>query len=103
MCYLAVGERERAASLITDETLAAAEAECEMAYRLATYFAMASDHHEALFWLRRSIYLGNENFPWISTNPAWEQVKSNEEFAKIVENLKKSYRSNEQSWKRLLN
>ncbi len=102
MCYLAAGDRERAASLITDETLAAAEAECEMAYRLATYFAMSGDTHEALFWLRRAIYLGNENYPWFATNPAWAQVKGDDEFSKILVNLKKAYRANQQSWKRLL-
>ena len=101
MCYLAVGDKDRAASLITDETLAAAEAECEMAYRLATYFAVSGDAHEALFWLRRAIYLGNENYPWFATNPAWEGLKGNDEFSKILVNLKKAYRANQQSWKRL--
>ncbi len=36
MCYVQVGERERAAALLKDDTLAAAEADSEMAYRLAT-------------------------------------------------------------------
>src|SRR6202035_3283054 len=40
MCYVQLGERERAAGFVTEETLAAAEADSEMAYRLATYFAV---------------------------------------------------------------
>ncbi len=29
---------------------------------------------EALHWLRRAIYLGNENYPWFSINPAWRKL-----------------------------
>ena len=36
MCYVQVGERERAADMIEENSLAAAEADSEMAYRLAT-------------------------------------------------------------------
>ena len=45
-----------------------------MAYRLATYFAVEGDESEALHWLRRAIYLGNENYPWFSKNPAWNRL-----------------------------
>ena len=44
-----------------------------MAYRLATYFAVEGDSSEALHWLRRAIYLGNENYPWFQKNPGVEQ------------------------------
>jgi serine/threonine-protein kinase len=66
MCYVQVGERDRAASLIEEDSMAAAEADSEMAYRLATYFAVDGDESEALHWLRRAIYLGNENYPWFA-------------------------------------
>jgi len=84
LCYVLAGERERAAALIKDETLTAAEADSEMAYRLATYFAVEGDSSEALHWLRRAIYLGNENFE------------------RILDDLKKGYRRNLRTWKRLL-
>jgi Tfp pilus assembly protein PilF len=73
LCYVQAGERERAAALLKDDTLAAAEADSEMAYRLATYFAVEGDSSEALHWLRRAIYLGNENYPWFQKNPGVEQ------------------------------
>jgi len=63
MCYVQVGQREKAASLIEEDSLSAAEADSEMAYRLASYFAVEGDESEALHWLRRAIYLGNENYP----------------------------------------
>jgi serine/threonine-protein kinase len=102
MCYVQMGDRTRAASLIGEESIAAAEADSEMAYRLATYFAVDGDESEALHWLRRAIYLGNENYPWFSKNPAWNRLREHADFERILEDLKKSYRRNQKTWKRLL-
>ena len=102
LCYVLAGERARAAALLKDETLAAAEADNEMAYRLATYFAVEGDSSEALHWLRRAIYLGNENYPWFQKNPAWNNLRTNADFERILEDLKRSYRRNQKTWKRLL-
>ena len=102
MCYVQLGDRHRAAEFITEETLAAAEADSEMAYRLATYFAVEGDASEALHWLRRAIYLGNENYPWFTINPAWKGMSSNPDLLRILDDLKKSFKKNQKNWKRLL-
>jgi eukaryotic-like serine/threonine-protein kinase len=102
MCYAQAGKRAHAAALLQDDTLTAAEADSEMAYRLATYFAVDGDSSEALHWLRRAIYLGNENYPWFQKNPAWKNLKTNSDFERILEDLKKSFRKNQKTWKRLL-
>jgi eukaryotic-like serine/threonine-protein kinase len=102
LCYVQAGDRERAAALLKDDTLAAAEADNEMAYRLATYFAVEGDSSEALHWLRRAIYLGNENYPWFQKNPSWNNLHTNADFERILEDLKKSFRKNQKTWKRLL-
>ncbi len=102
MCYVQLGDRRRAAEFVLEETLAAAEADSEMAYRLATYFAVEGDVSEALHWLRRAIYLGNENYPWFSINPAWRGMAENADFQRTLEDLKKSFKRNQKNWKRLL-
>ena len=102
LCYVQAGERERAAALLKDDTLAAAEADSEMAYRLASYFAVEGDSSEALHWLRRAIYLGNENFPWFQINPAWNNLRTNADFERLLEDLKRGFRKNQKTWKRLL-
>jgi serine/threonine-protein kinase len=102
ICYVQAGDRVRGAMLLKDETLAAAEADREMAYRLATYFAVDGDSSEALHWLRRAIYLGNENYPWFQKNPAWHNLSTNADFERILEDLKRSFRKNQKTWKRLL-
>jgi serine/threonine protein kinase/Tfp pilus assembly protein PilF len=102
ICYVQVGERDRAASFIDEASLSAAEADSEMAYRLSTYFAVEGDESEALHWLRRAIYLGNENYPWFSKNPWWNGLHGHNDFERILEDLKKSFRRNQKNWKRLL-
>ncbi len=102
MCYAMLGERDKAAGFIVEETLAAAEADSEMAYRLATYFAVDGESGEALHWLRRAVYLGNENYPWFSRNPAWSNLQGSSELQLILNDLKKSYQRNTRTWKRLL-
>ena len=102
LCYAQAGERERGARLIGQETLAAAEADDEMAYRLATYFAAAGEPGEALRWLRRAIYMGNENFPWFSRNPAWAALRGNPDLERILDDRQKAFRKNQKTWRRLL-
>jgi eukaryotic-like serine/threonine-protein kinase len=102
ICYVQSGARDRGAALLKDDTLAAAEADSEMAYRLATYFAVEGDSSEALHWLRRAIYLGNENFPWFQKNPAWNNLRTNSDFERILDDLKRAFRRNQKTWNRLL-
>ena len=102
LCYVQAGDRARGTELLKDDTLTAAEADSEMAYRLATYFAVEGDSTEALHWLRRAIYLGNENYPWFQKNPAWNNLRTNADFERILEDLKKAWRKNQRTWKRLL-
>ncbi len=102
LCYVQAGERSLAATLLREDTLAAAEADSEMAYRLASYFAVEGDAGEALHWLRRAIYLGNENYPWFQKNPVWNNLHTNADFSRILADLKKTYRRNQKTWNRLL-
>ena len=102
LCYVQAGERMRASDLLNDSVLAGAEADGEMAYRLATYFAVEGDSSEALHWMRRAIYLGNENYPWFQKNPSWNRLRTNSDFERILDDLKKAFRKNQRTWKRLL-
>ena len=57
---------------------------------------------EARHWLRRAIYLDNESYPWFRKNPAWNNLRPNDGFERILEDLKKGFRKNRKTWKRLL-
>jgi len=87
-CYLARGERDRAFAMIDDRVLEIARADQDVAYRLATAYALAGLKEEAIEWLELSISMGNENYPWIAGSPNWEAVRDDQRFKDILEDLK---------------
>ncbi len=101
VCHLRAGHDEDAASLISARTRGAADCDGDTAYRLATYYAQAGDSVSALKWLRRSIYLGNENYPWFAANPAWAGLKDHADFAAILVSLEGRYQRNLAFWSSL--
>lgn len=102
MCYVRNGQPEKASELITDELLTIASTDCEMAFRLATYCAVDGNESEALHWLRKAIYLGYENYPWIVDNPAWHPLHDNDDFKEILADLERVYETNRNRWEEFL-
>ena len=90
-CYLARGERERALQLIDDQVTATAGADQDIAYRLSTVYALDQQADKALEWLERSISMGNENYPWMSTNPNWDALRDDARFKSIMDSLKERW------------
>lgn len=87
-CYLARGERERAFDLIDEHVLETARADQDVAFRLATTYALAGMNDEAIEWLECSISMGNENYPWISGSPNWDLMRDDQRYKDILEDLK---------------
>ncbi|MDZ7690122.1 MAG: FlgO family outer membrane protein [Balneolaceae bacterium] len=102
MCYVKIGEPGKASELITDELLAISATDCEMAYRMATYCVVEENRSEALHWLRKTIYLGYENYPWIASNPAWSTLQDHPEFQKIISDLQRVHKKNKTRWKKFM-
>jgi len=98
LCRLAAGDPAGARALITEEVLTAADADGEMAYRLGTFFAYDGDAFEALHWLRKAIYLGNENHPWFAHNPAWSRLRGDEKLDRILADLERTWRARKRRW-----
>jgi serine/threonine-protein kinase len=90
-CYLARGERERALGLIDDRVIATARADQDIAYRLATIYALDQQSDEALDWLELSISMGNENYPWLSTSPNWDALRDDARFKAILGSLRERW------------
>lgn len=87
-CYLARGERDRAIELVDERVKEIARADQDVAFRVATVYALARDADQAINWLERSVSMGNENYPWISANPNWEALRDDPRFKAIVEDLR---------------
>jgi serine/threonine-protein kinase len=93
-CHVAKGETDVALALLDDEVVGSACADQDTAYRLGTLYAMAGKSDEAIEWLERAVAMGNENYPWISTNPYWARLRGDRRFDDIVQSLR-------QKWERL--
>lgn len=68
---------------------------------LGTYYD-ASDEREALHWLRKAIFLGNENYPWFAQNPTWMPLHDHADYVALLAELKRTYAQNQALWKRTL-
>ena len=68
-----------------------ARADQDVAYRVANVYALDKNADEAIAWLERSISMGNENYPWIASNPNWEALRDEPRFKEIVEELKEKW------------
>ncbi len=102
IAYVKAGRRDDAAALMSPEMLAAAKIDGEMAYRLATYYVARGSTNRATRWLRRAIYLGNENYTWFAVNSAWAPLADNETFRSILSDLRVTYERNAASWRSAL-
>ena len=96
------GDHAGARALVTARAHAAADCDAELAYRVATFHAVAGDRTQALHWLRRAIYLGNENHPWFSQNPAWRALSGDADLESVLASLEARHHRNLDLWRRLL-
>ena len=62
-CLSARGEHEEARALITDRVKDVAAADHDIAFWLASFYAMEGMVDEGVEWVRRAVRLGNENYP----------------------------------------
>jgi serine/threonine-protein kinase len=90
-CYLARGERERAMALIDEHVIESAHADQDVAYRLASAYALAGQGDEAIQWLERAIAIGNENYPWFANSPNWDLLKDDPRFKRIMNTLREKW------------
>lgn len=80
----ALGWHEDARAQITDEVLKTADTDHDVAYWLASAYALEGERDKALEWLRRAIELGNENRPWFERDKNWDSLRSDPEYQRII-------------------
>lgn len=80
----ALGWHEDARAQITDEVLKTADTDHDVAYWLASAYALEDERDKALKWLRRAIELGNENRPWFESDKNWDSLRGDPEYQQII-------------------
>jgi serine/threonine-protein kinase len=83
----ALGFSEEARAQLTDEVIKTANTDHDIAYWLASAYAMEGERDQALQWLRRAIELGNENRPWFERDRNWESLRGDQEYQRILESI----------------
>ena len=81
------GETEEARAQLNERVRDAADADHDIAYWLATTYAMLGDRDDALHWLERAVELGNENRTWFESDPSWEALRKDPRFVALMRRI----------------
>ncbi len=84
----ALGKHQAARAQLTERVKEVASIDHDIPYWLATAYAMEGEQEEALRWLEKAISLGNENLPWFDANPAWQSLRDDPRFRRLMHGLK---------------
>src|SRR5437870_2557501 len=87
-CLSALGRHEEAQAQLSDEVREAAADDHDIAYWLASAYALEGQRDDALKWLRRAIELGNENKPWFEKDKNWDALRDDPEYQEIIGSLR---------------
>ena len=86
-CLGARGQADAARALITDRVRETAKADHEVAFWLGCFWAAQGQKDEAMEWLRRSVFLGNEDYVLFRDNPTLAPLREHAPFAELVAGL----------------
>jgi Flp pilus assembly protein TadD len=87
MFLSAQGEHEAARNELTDEVKKNARVDPDIAYGLASVYALEGMRDDAFEWLERSIALGNENRPCFEHDPNWKDLRDDPRFQSLMSKL----------------
>jgi eukaryotic-like serine/threonine-protein kinase len=56
----------------------------DLAEWIGSAYALLGDKEPALLWLRRSVAVGNHNYPWFQRDKNWDKLRGDREFERIM-------------------
>ena len=84
LCLTAQGEPAAALAELNEDVRRTASVDADIAYGVASVFALQGIRDEAFDWLRRSIALGNENKLWFERDPNLESLRDDARFGEVI-------------------
>jgi serine/threonine-protein kinase len=81
------GDLDRARAELTEGALRVARANFDVAFWVASAYAMLGDADPAFEWLGRAIDVGNENRRWFESDPHWEPLREDPRFAALMSRI----------------
>lgn len=85
----AQGKHEEALAQLTDEVINNAAVDPDIAYAVASVYAVEDMPAEAFNWLARAIRLGNENHPCFENDPNWNSLRADPRFAGLMSKIRR--------------
>jgi TolB-like protein/tRNA A-37 threonylcarbamoyl transferase component Bud32/Flp pilus assembly protein TadD len=86
-CLAARGQQEAARALITERVRETARADHEVAFWLGCFYAGQGLREEAMDWLRRSVFLGNEDYVLFRDSLTLAPLRDHPPFAELLAGL----------------
>jgi TolB-like protein/Flp pilus assembly protein TadD len=87
MCLSRQGEHEAARAELTERVKVSAAVDADIAYWLATAFALEGMEAEAFDWLGRAIALGREDRAWFEADPDWAALRADPRFTELMQRI----------------
>jgi serine/threonine-protein kinase len=88
-CLSAKGEHVQARALITERVKETAAADHDIAFWLASFYAMEGMKDEALEWVHRAVSIGNENYPLFADSRKLDSLRDDPRFQVLLAELKR--------------
>jgi eukaryotic-like serine/threonine-protein kinase len=90
MCLSRQGQHEAALAQLTERAQQVAAADHDIAYWVASVYALEDKRALAFKWLERAISLGNENRAWFESDPNWEKLRDDPRFSELMQRISSS-------------
>ena len=88
MFLSAQGKHEEALAQLTNGVIRNAEVDPDIAYSVASVYALEEQRENAFLWLERAIALGNENRPCFENDPNWAALREDPRFVELMTKVK---------------
>jgi len=88
MFLSAQGKHEEALAQLSNDVIRNAEVDPDIAYSVASVYALEEKRDEAFAWLERAIALGNENRPCFENDPNWAGLRADPRFVELMTKVK---------------
>ncbi len=82
--HAGAGDREASLAQLTDDALKVSEADHDMAYWVASTYAVLGEKDLAFKWLNKAIKLGNENKPHFEKDRSLDSLRDDPRFAEAM-------------------
>lgn len=90
MFLSAQGDHDAALGQLTEPVKRNAEVDADIAYAVASVYALEGMRNEAFQWLEQSIALGNENRPCFENDPSWVSLREDPRFTTLMGKIRQA-------------